>query len=44
MKLDLFDRSLTCAHRLPEDSLLLMFGDHGMTDAGEHGARLEANR
>jgi hypothetical protein len=24
-------------HRLPDDTLLLMFGDHGMTDSGDHG-------
>jgi predicted AlkP superfamily pyrophosphatase or phosphodiesterase len=22
---------------LPEDSILFMFGDHGMTDGGNHG-------
>ena len=23
--------------RLPEDAILFVFGDHGMTDSGEHG-------
>jgi phosphatidylinositol glycan class O len=23
--------------KLPEDALLFVFGDHGMTDSGEHG-------
>lgn len=28
---------LQTVEALPEDAILLLFGDHGMTDAGEHG-------
>ena len=37
-KLILMDELLLrVANALPDDSLLFVFGDHGMTDQGEHG-------
>lgn len=37
-KLILMDNVLQkVVENLPDDSLLFVFGDHGMTDEGEHG-------
>ena len=36
------DLLVEVAKALPEDTLLLCFGDHGMTDGGNHGGATSA--